>query len=201
MTVSELFDLIRWDMRLNRGFAFEQLRAKALLIEIRLEQFVYQNTAKRNNPLANVLWAICRSLGSIYQWLFFNSIIPGSVEIGRGLRLPHPQNIIIAYRSRIGEFCVIYHNVSIVWNGFIKVIPGRPDIGDRVLVGNGVIIVGDVSIGSDVLIGAGAVVPKSIPDKSRVLCPSPRIDPRAPSENAAEGGSEQHMKDFYAIWR
>jgi serine acetyltransferase len=101
----------------------------------------------------------------------------------------------------IGEFCIMYHNVSIVWNGFMKITPSRPRIGDCVLIGNGAIIVGDVTVGSNVLIGAGAVVHKSVPDNSLVVNQPMRVIPREPSEDAAAPGSERHLKDFYSVWR
>ena len=41
MSLQELIERIRWDMRMNRGWAFEQIRAKALTIEFRLEPVSY----------------------------------------------------------------------------------------------------------------------------------------------------------------
>ena len=79
--------------------------------------------------------------------------------------------------SDIGEFCTIYHNVSISWNGFIPIKPHSPKIGDKVLIGNNSIIIGDVTIGSDVLIGAGTVVYRSVPYYSRVTSAHLEVTP------------------------
>jgi serine acetyltransferase len=201
MTLSQLVYLIKWDLRVNRGVSFDRLRATLLLIEVRLEQYVYRQVHSRPNSLTLALWYICRLLGSTLQWFLCNSNIPGSVTIGRGLRLPHPQNIVIAGSADIGEFSTIYHNVSIAWNGFKPTIPLSPRIGDRVLIGCGAIILGDVTIGTDVLIGAGAVVTRSVPDHSRVTSVRPDVSPRHPSSEAAEPGSERHLRDPYSIWR
>lgn len=200
MTIAQLFYLIGWDLRINRGLSFDDIRAKLMLIDIRWEQFIHRNFYRGANPLS-IIWYLCRLSGSIYQWLLCNSNIPGTTTIGRGLRLPHPYNIIVLGNADIGEFCTIYHNVSISWNGFLRIKPHAPKIGDRVLIGASTVIIGDVTIGSDVLIGAGTVVYHSIPDHSRVTSAHMEINPRQPTDQAAEPGSKQHIKDPYSIWR
>jgi serine O-acetyltransferase len=115
--------------------------------------------------------------------------------------LPHPQNIIIAFYAKIGDFCTIYQNVSIAWNHFVPFVPSSPKIGDQVLLGAGAIVLGDVSIGSYSLVGAGTVVTKSVPEHSRVTGMGLRISPRIRSSEAAEPGSDRHLKDLYSIWR
>ena len=199
MTLPQLLTLIAWDMRINRGFSFDSIRAKLLLVEIRLEQYIYRKCRARAIPM--IIWYVCRLLGSIFQWMLCNSNIPGTITIGRGLRLPHPQNIILAGFADIGEFCTIYHNVSIAWNGFKRTVPLSPKIGNCVLIGAGAILVGDITVGSDVLIGAGVVVAQSVPDHSRVTSARPTIASRSPSAEAAEPGSERHISDPYSIWR
>lgn len=200
MTLDQLLDLIEWDIRINRGVSFDSLRAKCLLIEIRVEQFIHRNFY-RSSGLLSIVWYLCRFFGSLFQWFLCNSNIPGTTTIGRGLRLPHPQNIIVLGDSDIGEFCTIYHNVSISWNGFLHIKPLSPKIGEKVLIGAGAIIIGDVTIGSDVLIGAGTVVYRSIPDHSRVTSAHMEVVPRSPSNLAVEPGCDQHIRDPYAIWR
>lgn len=200
MNRNELFDLIRWDFQVNRGWSIDHFRARLLLWEIRIEQYLYQKL-NRIPGIGGPLWLLVRFLGSLYQLLLCSSNIPGTVKIGRGLRLPHPQNIVIAFHSEIGEFCTVYHEVSIVWNGFIKPIPNRPKIGDRVLIGTRALIVGDVVIGDDVLIGAGAIVPKSVPSQSRVTSKPAKILPRPLPEGRPEGGSAEFLRDPYSIWR
>ncbi|MBK9944785.1 MAG: serine acetyltransferase-like protein [Kouleothrix sp.] len=198
MTFTELIDLIAWDLRINRGYSFDSVRAILLLIEVRIEQYTYRKC--RTFPLFGI-WYIVRCFGSMFQWFLCNSNIPGTITIGRGLRLPHPQNIILAGYADIGEFCTIYHNVSIAWNGFKRTVPSSPKIGDQVLIGAGAILVGDITVGSDVLIGAGAVVTRSVSDHARVTSPRPDITHRTPSALAATPGSEQHIRDPYSIWR
>lgn len=192
---------LKWDLRINRGASWDCIRAQMLLIEYRLEQLVYSWTARFPGIAGRALWFLVRGSGSLFQSVLCQSNIPGTARIGRGVRLPHPQNLMIAGTAEIGEFCTIYHQVSIAWNGFKKRSPGRPRIGDRVLLGTGAILIGDISIGTDVLIGAGAVVTTSVPDHSRVTCGRVEISFRQPSGSAAEPGSQRHLADPYSIWR
>lgn len=201
MTLREMFYLMYWDIRVNLGLSFDRVRAIALLIELRIEQYLYRKLYLSESPLLRFFWYPWRLYGSVFQWFVCNSSIPGSVTIGRGLRLPHPQNIIIAAYSDIGEFCTIYHNVSISWNGFQKTVPNLPKIGNYVLIGGGAILIGDITIGDNVLIGAGAVVPKSVPDNHRVTCEPATMTYRPPTEGKARPGSPQHLQDPYSLWR
>ncbi len=201
MKIPMLFSLIYWDMRMNRGLSFDQIRAKLLLIEVRLEQYIYQNMRRHSNLLTTLTWYVCRFVGSIFQWFLCNSNIPGSITLGRGLRLPHPQNIIVARNTEIGEFCIIYHNVSISWNGFYPMVPARPQIGDHVLLGSGAIVIGDITVGDHVLVGAGAVIARSVPSYSRVVGAPADVAARHPSQEALVAGSDDHVNDPYGVWR
>ena len=200
MTLKDLLNLISWDMRVNHGWGWDFIRAKLLLIEVRIEQYIYRKLFFRSKPF-RLIWYVFRALAQLYQWFLFNSRFPGSTAIGRGLRLPHPQNIIISGYADIGEFCTIYQNVTVAWNGFYEEKPNSPKVGDQVLIGTGVTILGDITIGSDVLIGAGAIVVHSVPDHSRVTNMPPKISSRRPTEDAAEPGSERHINDPFSIWR
>jgi serine acetyltransferase len=200
MTLKELVYLIGWDLRVNHGHSFGSLRAKLLLVELRVEQYIYRKHY-RPGSLRSLIWYLCRFLGSCFQWFLCNSNIPGTTTIGKGLRLPHPQNIILAGYAEIGDFCTIYHNVSIAWNGFKPVKLHSPKIGDYVLLGANAILIGDIAIGKHVLIGAGAIVSESIPDNSRVIGLSSQITSRPISNEAAKPGSPEHLADPYSIWR
>ncbi len=203
MSVRELWSLIAWDLRVNRGTSWDALRARLLLIEFRLEQLVYRRAALGGGAAGRALWFIFRGAGSIFQWLLCSSNLPGTITLGRGLRLPHPQNIIITGFASIGEFCTIYQNATIAWNGFNGSIrpEASPQIGARVLVGTGAVLIGAITVGSDVLIGAGAVVSRSVPAHARVTAAPAAIALRQPVAGAAEAGGAQHLSDPYSIWR
>lgn len=53
-----------------------------------------------------------------------------------------------------------------IWTGYSKV--GKVEIGSRVFIGAGALILPNVKIGDDVVIGAGAVVNRDIPSNSVV---------------------------------
>jgi serine acetyltransferase len=200
MSLMQFWTAVVWDFRVNRGWSFDSLRAKLFLLELRIEQVLYGLLAGSRRPLSWV-WVLVRGLGSVVQWFLCHSNIPGSTRIGRGLRLPHPSNIIIAGYADIGEFCTIYHNVSVAWNGFQQTRPGSPKIGSRVLLGAGSIVVGEVEIGSDVLIGAGAIVSKPVPSRTRVVSQPATMSALVFTPARVEPGSRQHLKDPYGIWR
>lgn len=202
LNLKELFYLIHWDMKINHGWSFDCIRAKLLLMDIRIEGFVYANLYHRNWIFTG-MWYVVRFLGSIFQWLLCNSNIPGTVIIGRGLRLPHPQNIIITGMAKLGDFCMVYHNVTIAWNGYNGSINRdlSPRLGDCVLVGTGSVIIGDVIIGKNVIIGAGTVVARSIPDYHQIKSARSEISTKMLSKNGSEPGSKEHLNDLYSIWR
>lgn len=201
MSFSELMYLIKWDLKINWGLSWDSIRAMLLLLEFRSEQYVYRKLYARPHTSTRLIWTVFRAFGVLFQWFLCNSNIPGPATIGRGLRLPHPQNIIIANQAEIGEFCTIYQNVSIAWNGFKRTRPLSPKIGNQVLIGAGAILIGDITIGSYALIGAGAVVAQPVPGYARVTPAPPVVTTRKPTDRAAQPGSQRHLEDPYSIWR
>jgi serine acetyltransferase len=200
MNIKELVNFIKWDFRINIGPSLDSIRAVLLLIEVRWEQYIYKNCYIKYHFL-KPLWFLTRFFGSVFQLLLCNSNIPGNAQIGIGLRLPHPQNIIVVFTAEIGNFCTIYHNSTIARNGFQEIKYGTPKIGDQVLIGANSIVIGDVSVGSFVLVGAGTVVSNSIPDYSRVTNAKSIVVKRRATDNAVIPGSKDHIRDPYSIWR
>ncbi len=94
--------------------------------------------------------------------------LPFEAIDGGGLRIPHLNGIVISPVSKIGEDCVIFHQVTLGVNGR-KSLDRGPVLGDRVSVGAGAKIIGPVCIGNDVTIGANAVVSKNVPEGSTVV--------------------------------
>ena len=85
--------------------------------------------------------------------------IPARCEIGKGLRIHHFGGIILHPDAKIGDFCTLYHQVTI---GDCGGYGGAARLGNNVLVGAGAKIVGEIEIGDDCIIGANAVVTKSM---------------------------------------
>jgi serine O-acetyltransferase len=86
--------------------------------------------------------------------------IPAPAKIGKGLRIHHFGGIIIHSAAVIGEFCTVYHGVTLGDRGGWG---GAPRVGDRVVIGAGAKLIGEIVIGDDCVIGANAVVNTSVP--------------------------------------
>jgi serine O-acetyltransferase len=86
--------------------------------------------------------------------------IPAQSTIGKALRIHHFGGIIIHSAATLGEYCTLYHGVTLGDLGFRG---GAPFVGDRVLVGAGAKLIGEIVVGDDCVIGANAVVLTSVP--------------------------------------
>ncbi len=110
-----------------------------------------------------------------------NSMIPYSLEIGRGIKIWHPFGIIIHSKSKIGENVELRHQVTI---GKSTAESGLPIIGNNVSIGAGAKILGEICIGDGSIVGANAVVTKSFPENSVLVgCPAINIAKKEKSIN------------------
>jgi len=84
-------------------------------------------------------------------------------QIGRGLQLSHPTlGIVINGDAIIGRNCLLNGGNSIgVRRG---IVPGQLVVGDDVTLGINSCVLGPVQIGNRVVIGAGAIVVSDLPD-------------------------------------
>ena len=90
-----------------------------------------------------------------------NAVTP----IGKGLRIAHVGNIIIAGGVRIGENCTIHQCVTI-GRSFSGTKAGCPTIGNNVIIFPGTVIVGNIMIGDNSVIGANSLVIDDVPANS-----------------------------------
>ncbi len=90
--------------------------------------------------------------------------LPPETEVGPGLRLLHPQAIVVNGETRIGAGCVLRAS-STLGNVMNEdgTDTGSPVIGDGVELGVGVIVIGPVKLGDGARVGAGAVVIRDVP--------------------------------------
>jgi len=86
--------------------------------------------------------------------------IPAQATIGKGLRIHHFGGIIVHSAAVVGEYCTLYHGVTLGDRGGWG---GAPCVGNRVLIGAGAKLIGEIVIGDDCIIGANAVVNTSVP--------------------------------------
>ena len=118
--------------------------------------------------------------------------LPLSCRIGRRLFLPHPHGVVFVPGSRIGDDCLVRHNVTLGAAGSRR--PGRPVVGDRVQFGPGSIVMGAVTVGDDALIGPGAVVVEDVPAGGRARAPKAIVLP-GPAEPGTGSAAARAAED------
>lgn len=117
---------------------------------------------------------------SLYKWKNaikkYGASIPLETVFKGKPAFPHGfYGVFISSGAKIGENCVIFHQVTIGSNTLPNTKhPGAPTIGDNVYIGAGAKIIGGVQIGNNVRIGANCVVTEDIPDNCTVVLVSPR---------------------------
>jgi serine O-acetyltransferase len=94
-------------------------------------------------------------------------IHPGA-KIGKGVFIDHGMGLVIGETSVIGDYCVLYHGVTLGANTFDKV-DRHPKLGNHVIVFAGAKIIGPIHIGDHSIIAANAVVVKDAPENSKLI--------------------------------
>jgi len=109
--------------------------------------------------------------------------VAAACRIGGGLRMPHPQGIVVGAGVEVGTMVTINQHVTLGGNFGKENEHGRrfPRIGDRCWICAGAVIAGPIDIGANTLIGANSVVTRSIPANSVVGgVPAEVLRPREP---------------------
>ncbi len=104
-----------------------------------------------------------KGLHVIAEWIrhrcsiVFQVDISPKAKIGKGTVLDHATGIVIGETATIGDYCSIFHNVTL---GSTAKNPGirHPMIGDNVLIGCGASILGNVEIKEGVTVSASKVI-------------------------------------------
>ena len=91
-----------------------------------------------------------------------------AAKIGRRLFIDHGEGIVIGATTIIGDDCLLYQQVTLGGTGKDK---GKrhPTLGNNVVVGAGAKILGNINIGDKVRVGAGSVVIHDVPEHSTVV--------------------------------
>jgi serine O-acetyltransferase len=88
--------------------------------------------------------------------------LPYTTKLGRRVVFEHQSGIVIHGDCRIGDDCTIRHGVTLGNRRFDRP-RDAPELGDRVNVGAGAVVIGAVKIGAGANIGANAVVFEDVP--------------------------------------
>lgn len=118
---------------------------------------------------------------SIYDGVWLQAEAQGQLTIGSGTYIGHHSHIHAVSDLTIGSNCVIADNVLINNSEHIKgniqqiSTRGPINIGNRVFIGQNVVILANVTVGDDAIIGAGSVVTKNVPAGATVVGVPARI--------------------------
>ena len=102
-----------------------------------------------------------------------NEILTGfechlEAELGRGLFLPHTQNIVIGAGAIVGENVTIYNGVTLGGarreEGVDPKKARYPKVGNGVVIYTGAKLIGPIVVGSSAVIGANSVVLRDVPE-------------------------------------
>ena len=110
--------------------------------------------------------------------------LPAQARIGKGLRIHHFGGIIVHSEASIGEYCTLYHGVTL---GDLGGWGGAPRVGNHVVIGAGAKLLSDIEIGDDCHIGANAVVRTSVPAGYLAVGVPAVIKPRARHTEVSHG--------------
>jgi len=95
-------------------------------------------------------------------------IHPGA-RIGKCLFIDHGMGVVIGETAEIGDYCTIYHGVTLGGTGKEKGKKRHPTIGNNVLIGAGAKILGPFKVGDNSKIGANAVVTSEVEPNTTVV--------------------------------
>ena len=108
-----------------------------------------------------------RLLSQLARFLTGIEIHPGA-QIGQGVFIDHGMGVVIGETAIIGNYALIYQGVTLGGTG--KESGKRhPTLGENVVVGAGAKVLGNIEIGDRVRIGAGSVVLRTVPSDCTVV--------------------------------
>jgi len=96
-----------------------------------------------------------------------------AASIGESFLIDHGTGVVIGETARVGENCVMLHNVTLGGKGGANGLDRHPKLGNNVTLGCNSTILGNLKIGNNVTVGAGAVVTKDFPNGNVTLVGSP----------------------------
>ena len=118
----------------------------------------YQFYKSRNTAFAKVARRYYRIKHFIFSVITGSDIHPNAT-LGLGLRLPHPNGVVVHADAIIGDDCLIMQQVTI---GQLA-DDDAPVIGARVYIGAGAKVLGRIKVGDKARVGANSVVLIDVP--------------------------------------
>lgn len=118
----------------------------------------YQKYGSKRGLAATLLQKHAR-LRHLFWSVFTGSDIDPQARIGTGVKLPHPNGVVIHGKAVIGDHCMIMQQVTV---GQLEE-DFAPVIGAGAYIGAGAKVLGKIVIGDRARIGANAVVLCDVP--------------------------------------
>ncbi|MBE9191857.1 serine O-acetyltransferase [Gloeocapsopsis crepidinum LEGE 06123] len=104
---------------------------------------------------------IPRLISHLGRFLTGVEIHPGA-QIGKGIFIDHGMGVVIGETAIVGDYALIYQGVTLGGTG--KESGKRhPTLGKNVVVGAGAKVLGNIQIGDRVRIGAGSIILRDVP--------------------------------------
>ena len=136
MTTDEFRELVRADLRANRGYP----KSAAVLVGFRAAQWA----RSRGGLLGRVTHLAIGSLYKLFSEWLLGIELPESTVVGPGLRLRHGVGTVVNPHSRLGANVMLRHGVTL---GNRRTETDCPVIGDDVEIGAGAILIGPITVG------------------------------------------------------
>ncbi|MFH7029066.1 MAG: serine O-acetyltransferase [Heteroscytonema crispum UTEX LB 1556] len=115
---------------------------------------------------------------------FFTGIeIHPGAEIGKGVFIDHGMGVVIGETAIVGDYTLIYQGVTLGGTGK-QTGKRHPTLGKNVVVGTGAKVLGNIEIGDRVRVGAGSVVLRDVPSDCTVV--------GVPGRNISRNHSDRH---------
>jgi len=148
--------------------------------------------ALQAHRLAHALWhqgrqPLALALHSRVAEALHVDIHPAAV-LGPGLLLDHATGVVIGQTAALGANCSLLHHVTLGGTGVSRDGQRHPQLGDGVLLGAGVAVLGPVRVGDAAKVGAGSVCFMDVPARATAVGVPARVvqvKPRAPEPGQA----------------
>lgn len=149
--------------------------------------------ALQAHRLAHHLWqngrkTLAVALQSQISEMFHVDIHPAA-RVGTGILIDHATGVVIGETAVVGDNVSILHQVTLGGTGSAGG-DRHPKIGNGVLIGAGVTILGNISVGNNAKIGAGSVVVLDVPAGTTAVGVPARIVSSAKTQKPVKNEAE-----------
>ncbi|MEE3719950.1 serine O-acetyltransferase [Tumidithrix elongata RA019] len=110
---------------------------------------------------------IPRTISQLARFLTGIEIHPGA-QIGKGILIDHGMGVVIGETAIVGNNAIIYQGATLGGTGK-ETGKRHPTLGENVVVGAGAKVLGNIQIGDRVNIGAGSIVLRDVPAHCTVV--------------------------------